>query len=387
MDFNKTDVYIETLMREFPDKVNWDAISKNDNVSVNFIEKYFDKLNIAYILQNSNIFPEHIEKWFSEDEIKKFYCSICHNPNLTNVFVRKYYIDRIYQDDNVDFYKFVKYSNAEFVSNYAGIINYMFFMKYKYIDLFDTCFKYQHWMQKFEKKNFWRTIGMNPNITPSFIEKYADKINWRQIRWNPSITKEFIDKYYLNFNWHSFLFESNIPYEYCAQYLHMIGQFNYSYINDLPLDIFEKNIGVNCWFHSNVDANFVENHITHVNWIFLSQNPSLSMDLIRKYGFMLNWKFIWANSFNTAPPIYFQIIDNVKTIYKISILSINDYKLIELIDSKTQHKMLYKTYASMATLNYLIDNQDCAIIDKTSNGIKIDLDDDIIYAFKIEYDH
>ena len=33
MAFNKTDLYIETLIREFPNKVNWDEISCNKNIN------------------------------------------------------------------------------------------------------------------------------------------------------------------------------------------------------------------------------------------------------------------------------------------------------------------------------------------------------------------
>lgn len=296
MTFNKTDLYIEILMKEFPDKIEWNTISNNKYISIDFINKYFDKLNKYELLQNYNVYPIHIEKWFSVDEIKNLCYVITENPNLTDEFVRKYYLDEIYSNPNL--YKFIKLTNSEFESNYNKIVNWhIFFRNYKYIcNLFESL--NNEWFSLNVRTDIWHHIGLNPNIKPSFIEKYDYIIDFTQIKWNSSMNKEFIDKYIYFINLDIFVAGTNIPFNLYEPYIDKISRSNYQTIKTLPLKY--------AFFNHNeineqvIDSDFIEKNKKNVSWITLSQNTNLTIDMIRRHR-NLYWFYLWQNSFENAP--------------------------------------------------------------------------------------
>lgn len=139
MASNKTDLYIETLIREFPNKVDWDEISCNKNISTNFIEKYLDKIHKYNILSNKNVQIEHIEKWsLNEYDNDLFYIS--HNPNLTKTFIQEHCDKDLFSCCCL--YKFLELNRNEFLQNHSKITDWKaFFRDYKYIcELYESIY-------------------------------------------------------------------------------------------------------------------------------------------------------------------------------------------------------------------------------------------------------
>lgn len=420
MASNQTDTYIETLMKEFPKKIDWNAISKNKDVSVNFIEKYFDKLQKFDILQNNNVFPEHIEKWFAKQDIINNGSSIVQNPNLTDEFVRNYYPNSISNDG---YYQFVNFSLSEFSNYYNQLCkDYKFIKHNKYI-----C----HFMQQPDPpgnhyiSNGWTSVVHNPNIIPSFIEKYADKIGnnyFAYIKWNPNLTKAFIDKYADILKWDYFVEDTGIPFEYYKQYLDKISYLVYQKLKTLPLKLVNSTF-YNCWANVNIDSKFIEKNKEIVNWNLLSQNTSLTIDMTKKYHKELNWNYIWQNSFKTASGIKSnktedESDEDIKSDEEISnnepdedieldttdedtkpikkVVNITAYfvpfkrfNMIEIVEDDTKQELcreLYKTDISEETWEFLTKNKSYNII-KTKKGIKIKIGDITIHGYKIAYKH
>lgn len=389
---NKTDLYIEYLINEYPNNINWNYISNNQNISIKFIKKYYDKLDIFLILQNKNVYPKHIEKWFTSDEIKKNF-QITKNPNLTDEFVRKYYNDEIFT--NKRFYKFIKISNKEFIANHDKITNAnSFIRKYK-----DICDLYESLgLIAWEKSDFWDNVGFNPNITPAFIEKYEDKISWDMMEWNPSMTKEFIDNNVDKFNWDIFISNTKIPIELYKDYIYKIDSKSYQYIDTLPVK-YLKNYKYlfNSWDNQNIDSKFIDANVKYVNWALLSDNTSLSLDIIKKYKDKLYWCYLLQNSFENAPDInnhivesYNKIFTNIEQEKKLInatayFVTFKRFNMIEIYEEESKRKY-YTTNVSEETWEFLTKNTNYKIF-KTNDGIKIELDDDIIIqGHKIIYD-
>lgn len=391
MALNKTDLYIETLMKEFPNKVEWNMIAYNKDISIEFIEKYFDRINKYTILLNKNVQSEHIEKWFLNNEIKDWY-SFSQNPNLTDLFIRKHFPNEIYKNHYL--YKFIKLSKDEFEDNYTKITDWnTFFRDFKYIcELYESIFYMDGWGVWLSNKGFWKEIGDNPNITPIFIKNHSNNINWNKIKWNPHMTKEFIDKYVNKLNWNYFVRDTNIPYEYYADYIDRIDRETFQYIETLPLKyVFTNYVNIG---NQDINLEFIEKNNSNIDWFLLSKNTYLPIDVVRKYKKNINWSVIWKNSFENAPDISTnneiennQLSNNSVTKQITAyFIPFKHFNMIETVEDDAM-RQLYITDISEEIWEFLTKDKKYNII-KTDNGIEIHIENNIIIRCnKIIYNH
>ena len=122
------------FLMKYEDKLNWDQISQNPNITMEMIETNPDKpWDWSCISRNPNITMEIIEN--NPDKPWDWIC-ISQNPNITMEFIEKY----------------------------------------------------------MDKPWDWYYISQNPNITMEIIEKYPEKPwDWSCISYNPNITMEMIE--------------------------------------------------------------------------------------------------------------------------------------------------------------------------------------------------
>lgn len=397
MAFNKTDLYIETLIREFPNKVNWDEISCNKNISVNFIEKYLDKIHKYNILSNKNVQIEHIEKWFL-NEFKNDLYEISYNPNLTKDFIQEEYDEDLFSYYYL--YKFLELNKNEFCKNYRKITHWkIFFRDFKYMcDLYELIYNKESWGPWLAAKGLWEEIGNNPNITPKFIEDYSSEINWSKIKWNLNMTKEFINKYANKFNWNHFVVDTNIPHKYYVDHINEIKRDNFQYIENLPLKyVFTNHESIS---NQDIDLNFIDKNIKYIDWYLLSKNTSLSIDVITKYKKKLNWSTIWRNSFENAPDIPVKSNNNNKSDIPVKsncnnntaikqntayFVPFKQFNMIETVEDDST-RQLYITDISEETWNFLIRDKHYSVV-KTSGGIEIHIGSIVVHCKKIVYNH
>ena len=146
--------YYWKFLLKHPDKLDWERISSNPNITMDIIEKYPNKPWVwSDISYNPNLTMEIIEKYSDKLLI---WNAISRNPNIT----------------------------IEIIENNP------------------------------DKPWDWYYISFNPNITVDIIEKYPDKPwNWNSISWNPNITIEFIEKKLDNtWDW-SYISQNTFNYE------------------------------------------------------------------------------------------------------------------------------------------------------------------------------
>lgn len=382
MTMNKTDFYIQYLIDTEPTKIDWLAVSNNKNISIKFIEKYFDKLDLLSIIRNKNVYPEHIEKWLTSDEIVNNIV-VAKNPNLTDTFVRKYYSKDLFT--NKCFYKFISVTKQELFTNLYKIADVCAFIrKYKYIgDLYEFTE-----LNAWTKDDFWGNVGFNTNITPAFIEKYADKIYWNRIVWNPSMDKEFIERYADKIYWDDFIADTNIPFKLYKYYIDRIADYTYQFIVTLPLKYLENyKYMYNSWDNRNINSKFIDKYFKFVNWELLSDNTSLSLEILEKCDHKLCYFNLLQNSFEDAPDISVDDpVDNTENSNDITayFVPFKRFNMIEVFQEGSKCKY-YTTNVSEETWESLTKDKEYKVV-LIDDGIKIELDDITIHGHKMTYD-
>ena len=152
---------LEKLILKYPNKDwNWEGISKNPNISIEFIETYTDK------------------PWCWK-------YGVSDNPNLTMDFIEKF-IDK--QWDWVEISENLNIT-MEFIEAYP------------------------------DKDWDWYSISRNPNITMDIIEKNPDKPwEWAGISINPNLTIKFVEKHkpwdWFSISLNDFGYFNNNPIDY-----------------------------------------------------------------------------------------------------------------------------------------------------------------------------
>ena len=134
-------IYLEEMIKKYPKRLDWDAISQNDNFTVEMIEKYMDKpLNWEWLSFNPNITIEWIEKYPDK-------------PWSWNGLSQAIYITIPIIEKYIDKWK---WNEMAWANRYITIQ-----IIEKYIDIWD-----------------WFELSLNYNFTVEMIEKYADKWDW-----------------------------------------------------------------------------------------------------------------------------------------------------------------------------------------------------------------
>jgi hypothetical protein len=78
------------FVEKYIDRVDWNYISANSNLSEEFFEKYIDRVNWYYISRNTNLSEAFFEKYID----RLIWYFISQNSNLSVEFFEKY-IDRV----------------------------------------------------------------------------------------------------------------------------------------------------------------------------------------------------------------------------------------------------------------------------------------------------
>jgi len=146
----------------------------------------------------------------------------------------------------------------------------------------------------------WGSVWLNPNLnfsdteTLNFVYQYWDIIAWNPLSSHPNLTDEFIGKHSENINWNVISTHHKCSYEFVKKYLHLMNMelffFNNPYITNKIIE----------------NPEFIL--ITETNdpnriWTLLGGNPSLSSEVIDKYGDKLYWPYISSNENLTLPLI------------------------------------------------------------------------------------
>lgn len=216
---------------------NWKVLSKNKNITIDFIKKYIHKLNIRKLLKN---------------------------PAL-NYDILKFVLETKLYNPEYDFYKIAK--NPSFKLSWLDLFN-----KYSNIDI-DL-----------------NEVVKNKNVSWDDIMNSEKLKNQTDIRYNPNVTLEIIesnpqikwDFYYMSCN-------SNITWENIKKTL---DKYNWSikvatYNPNVTWSIVKENLDLNwdwCYICLTFKINEEDIDKYPIDFTYFSSNPYITMDLVKKYS-------------------------------------------------------------------------------------------------------
>ena len=166
---------------------DFNALTKFKNIYSYIIDKYLNKpWDWEWLIENTDI---NVEKYIPLNLIEKykdtFYCYYLNfNPNLTEEFILKY----PYKDWNI-----------EYLIKNNKIIDFNALTKFRNINQ-DIINKYPNKQWDWEWLIENTEIKLERYISFNLIEKYSYKWNYWNLSFNPNLTEEFIIKY-PNQNW------------------------------------------------------------------------------------------------------------------------------------------------------------------------------------------
>ena len=219
------------IIHDAPDesrKCFFETISRNESLTITFLEKYLDdKWDWYELSQNKAIPLDYIDKTAHIGKYKWVWSEVANHPLMTEEFVKKYKHKSLNFDFNfntcLELHKCLsdryveenlsnKIKHGHSTLAQTRSITFLLRIPNIYYNDYQLALNENISLELIEliiQKNnfieniFWENLSQNPIITPDFVEKYIDKQwSWKHLSTNPSITFEFIEKYHnKDWNW------------------------------------------------------------------------------------------------------------------------------------------------------------------------------------------
>ena len=160
------------------DDVNWLNVSRNIQLSENFIREFKDKVYWIEISYYQNL---------SENFIKEFQYSVKWNyiserQKLSEEFIREFH--NIVNWDNIS--KYQKLSE-NFIKKFQNRVNWNNISAYQKLS--------ENFIRKFKDKVYWIIISINQKLSENFIREFKDKIYWCYIVRFQKLSDDFIENF------------------------------------------------------------------------------------------------------------------------------------------------------------------------------------------------
>ena len=255
---------------------DFNILSKFKNINDNIINKYPDKLwDWDWLFENTNlnVFHKISLKLMEKYEYKLDYQNLSKNKNLTEEFIMKY----PYKNWNI--YNLVKNNKitdfnilSKFKNINQEIIN-------KYPD------KLWDWDWLFENTN----LNVIDRISLKLMEKYEYELDYQNLSKNKNLTEKFIMKYpYKNWNIYNLVKNNKIT---DFNILSKFKNINQEIINKYPDKLWDwdwlfENTNLNV-FHK-ISLKLIEKYEYELDYQKLSKNKNLTEEFIMKYPYK-NW--------------------------------------------------------------------------------------------------
>lgn len=360
-----------------------ECVSFNENLTLDFVFKYIDlNWNIPLIIKCSKFQGKEIEKLIEtlypnlENNDREFWSAVSQNENLSLEFLDKL----INKKGGFLQYECLSSNNnltLDFISthtsrNFNSFWEPFLFLKNKAI----TLEQIENFLKKTSETEFvpwilqkWEYLSGNPNLTLEFIEKYIDK-NWnfRELSKHPNLTIDLVAKYKeKRWDWKYITVHHSATFEKIKQYIYLpwnfkditlnphinLDQLEYlikngfehkldwsklGYSDKITPEFFEK-YNDKTW---NLDAfvinpNFTTAHIRelqkkygNLNLKRLAYNPSLTSEDIEKYRDIISCNLSFAlNDFLYDDIIFTKNIKNDLKSRKEAFINLKIYKPID----------------------------------------------------------
>jgi hypothetical protein len=295
---------------------NWKAVSLNPNLTLSFVVKYknFD-WDWGYIVINSSFLTKDIEDfidmfWESFETENNIWRFISQNTNLSLKYLEKL-ISKKGGILNYEWLSTNKNLTIDFVKAHPTVNSASFWepyciLKNEAIDLrqienhFDLVLKY------------WKYLSMNPNITVYFIEKYIDNDwNFTELSIHPNLTIDLVAKYRNKpWKWEYISSHNSATFEKIKQYSDLNWKWKYvSQNKNITLEMIEYFIDKDWdWgilgYKSVITFEFFRKH-KEKKWNpqCIASNPNFLVSDITEYSEDVNWRGISINPNITSEDI------------------------------------------------------------------------------------
>ena len=228
-------------------RVNWDKVSQQTELPIEFIREYKDYLNWSHI---------------------------CKCQTLT--------------EDLIDEFAFrLTYTNWRYISEYQKLSEKM--------------------IAKYANKVDWYYITLHQKLSPAFIKRFQDEIHWEKLAGRKKLSEQFIKQFYHKIPMKHLAIHNGLSNEFIIDLLKnknlpieniiMFNTFNYypepvlEYIIDHK-DELTAHIGMMDDLHTivseicrkaSLSEAFLEKYIDYVNWAYVASEQNISKKFISKY--------------------------------------------------------------------------------------------------------
>jgi hypothetical protein len=239
---------------------NWDNISQQLPLTIDFIKKYDNKINFYSLSHNKVIELEVIEYIIEHYSEHLTFEVLLANPHVTDTLIEEYI------------------ENLSYYSDILGRRTLSENILSKYFDLF------------VKKDGYY--LFMHQTIPVSFLVNNKEKINWERLSQDGKLTKEIMMSCKNDILWHLVTKRSEgsngvtIPSEILDEYINFFDIQNI--FRSQPLDewFLEKHIDKfqdsNIWYYQALSEQYFRNNEDTIEWRYAERQPNIPMDIIEK---------------------------------------------------------------------------------------------------------
>lgn len=245
--------------------IDWDNISKKDNLSYNFIIKYKKYINWYSIINNRHYNEKIIARCIDCIPL----CTLITSRKLSEEFIEKYIVTTDKHWEGISCYQILSES----------------------------------FMDKYKDKLNWDMMIVSQAMSEEFIISHIDYINWKLLSTykRKQLSVDFLLKYQDKLDWNEI---SALSSYFTDETLYKIGDlinwnvYNYRhpYIKEKIIEKYIQKFDIEILLEENeLSEEFLIKHQDYLGWDNISRYAKINREFIIKYKYFINWKLLYFN--------------------------------------------------------------------------------------------
>ena len=301
INFNAYEKFIDIEIKKNMGRINVQSLSENNSITENFILKYPTLNWDFYQVSKKNLSNVFFDKFLKDN----FYILLT-NPFITINYLKKIGVDLSILNDNAwDSLSLGASLTADDIKKYSSKINFMFLSS-------NVCINTELVLNNIQYPWNLEKLYGNPSFNVNYVdiinESFSQIMTTKILNWvldNPNLKMEIIEKYKHLFDFYNVKSLSkfkNLPLQFIIDNQNL--PWNWDYISEYNL---------------NLTIEFIQQFSDKLNFVLLSKNPCVTLDIITKYP-KLNWDI---KVFSLNPSLTEKLIEKNINILNIDNLSKN----------------------------------------------------------------
>ena len=173
------------------DDVNWLNVSRNIQLSENFIREFKDKVDWVRISTHQKLSEEFIKEF--QNSVNWSYISIY--QKLSEEFIREFQ-NRV----NWDYISKYQKLSENFIREFQDKVNWIYISGYQNLS--------ENFIREFKDNVYWIIISINQKLSENFIREFKDKIYWCYIIRFQKLSDDFIENFKITIDEDNWLYKS-----------------------------------------------------------------------------------------------------------------------------------------------------------------------------------